>query len=55
VVEDCTSSRKIHDKNVAIWRMRDAGATLSTYESTLYELCRESGSEEFKQITKLVK
>jgi hypothetical protein len=55
VVEDCTSSRKPNDKHVAMDRMRHAGVVVTTYESVLFELCRYSGTETFKALSKLVK
>ena len=55
VVEDCISSRKPDDKAVAIERMRQEGAIISTYESVLFELLRYSGGETFKAISKLVR
>jgi len=55
VVEDCISSRKVNDKAIAVERMRSAGAVITTYESILFELCRESGTETFKTISRLVK
>ncbi|MBP7678902.1 MAG: hydrolase [Bacteroidales bacterium] len=55
VAEDCVSSRKLNDKNMAIARMRRQGAIITTYESVLFELLRYSGTEEFKAISRLVK
>jgi nicotinamidase-related amidase len=55
VVEDCISSRKLNDKKVAVRRMREAGAIITTYESILLELTRLSGTGQFKEISKLVK
>ena len=55
VVADCVSSRKQYDKEIALERMRQEGASISTSESILFELCREAGSDTFKQISKLVK
>ncbi|MCX6148449.1 MAG: hydrolase [Candidatus Kapabacteria bacterium] len=55
VIEDCVSSRKLSDKNTAINRMRAEGAIISSYEAILFELCRVSGTEEFKLISKIVK
>lgn len=55
VVEDCVSSRKKKDKKVAIERIRQEGAMVSTYESILLELCRGAGSETFKAISGLIK
>ena len=55
VVEDCVSSRTLNNKNMAIERMRQEGAIITTYESILFELCRFSGTDAFKAISKLVK
>lgn len=55
VVEDCISSRKNSDKTVALQRMRTSGAIITTYESLLFELCRDSKNEQFKEISQLVK
>ena len=55
VVEDCVSSRRPHDKHVAIERMRSAGAVITTAESLLFELLEEAGTDTFKQISALVK
>jgi nicotinamidase-related amidase len=55
VIEDCVSSRNINDKNIAIERMRYEGAIISSYESILFELCRYSGTDEFKKMSKIVK
>ena len=55
VVEDCVSSRNPGDKVVAIERMRQEGARITTYESILFELTRVSGTETFKKISQLVK
>jgi nicotinamidase-related amidase len=55
VIEDCVSSRFLNNKTVAIERMRQSGAIVSTFESILFELTEESGTELFKGIVKLVK
>ncbi len=55
LVEDCVSSRKVHDKSISVRRMRKEGAIVTSYESILFELCRCSGTDEFKSISKLVK
>jgi nicotinamidase-related amidase len=55
VVEDCVSSRSLNDKQIAIARMRQEGAIITTYESILFELLRFSGTEQFKAISRLVK
>ena len=55
VVEDCVSSRNPNDKKIAIERMRQEGAVITTYESILFELLRYSGTEAFRAVSKLVK
>jgi len=55
VVADCISSRKPMDRDVAIERMRSAGAIITTYESLLFELCEVAGTDTFKELSKLVK
>jgi len=55
VIEDCISSRTPENKKTAVKRMRQEGAIISSYESILFELCRFSGTESFKAISKLVK
>lgn len=55
VVIDCISSRKLIDKQIAIERLIQEGATITTFESILFELCRHSGTEQFKAISKLIK
>lgn len=55
VIEDCVSSRKERDRRVALARMRQEGALISTYESILFELCRFAGTDTFRAISRLVK
>lgn len=55
IVEDCVSSRKPEDKRVAIERMRQEGARITTMESLLFELTRVAGNETFKSISGIVK
>lgn len=55
LVEDCVSSRNPEDKRVAIHRMSSEGVLIATCESILFELTRNSGTEEFKAISSLVK
>lgn len=55
LIEDCVSSRNPNDKMIAIERMRQEGAIISTYESILFELCVVSGTDTFKAISKIVK
>jgi nicotinamidase-related amidase len=55
VAEDCVSSRRPADKAVAIARMRQEGARITTCESLLFELLGAAGTETFKAISRLVK
>ena len=55
VVSDAIGSRNPEDLKVALWRMRDVGCVMTTTESILFELCRQAGTPEFKEISKLVK
>jgi nicotinamidase-related amidase len=55
IVADCISSRKPEDKLIAIERMRQEGARITTLESILFELTRRAGSDVFKSISRLVK
>lgn len=55
VVEDCISSRKKYDKKIALERMKQEGAIITTTESLLFELLREAGTETSKKIQRLIK
>lgn len=55
VVEDAISSRSANDKAVAIERMREVGAIITTTESVLFELLHTCESPNFKAISALVK
>ncbi len=55
VVEDCIGSRNPNDKKIAIERMRQSGAIITTYESILFELLKYSGTDQFREISQLVK
>lgn len=52
---DAISSRKDADYNAALMRFSDEGAIITSTESVLFELLEECRSDEFKQISKLVK
>jgi len=55
VVEDCISSRKKYDKKIALERMKQEGAMITTTESLLFELLREAGTDTSKKIQRLIK
>ncbi|UTH72462.1 hydrolase [Chromobacterium sp. IIBBL 290-4] len=51
VVADAISSRKPQDIELAIARMRAAGAVIVSREMVLFELLEKSGGEHFKQMS----
>lgn len=55
VVADAIASRHRHDHKVAVERLRDCGAVITTVESAIFELLRESGTDAFRQILPLFK
>jgi isochorismate hydrolase len=54
VIEDCTSSRRENDRRVALQRLQAEGIMISSYESILFELMREAGTDTFRAISRLV-
>ena len=52
---DCISSRSQNDFLWAAERMEKAGAVMTTYESILYELLKDSKTEGFREISRIVK
>ena len=55
VCADAVGSRTPLDHNLALARMRQAGAVVTTVESALFELCVECGTSRFKDMLKLIK
>ena len=55
VLADAVSSRRPSDREVALARMRDAGAVITTVESAIYEMMVESGTELFKRLLPIVR
>ena len=55
VISDATSSRSLKDKEVGIERMRSEGITISSTEMLIYELLKDSSTDEFKQALRLIK
>jgi nicotinamidase-related amidase len=52
---DAIGARFDVDYQTALRRMDSAGATLTTTEAALFELCEVAGTPEFKQLSALVK
>ncbi|HUJ13841.1 MAG TPA: hydrolase [Thermoanaerobaculia bacterium] len=55
IVADAVSSRTVQNKEIALGRMTADGAKLSSTEMGLFELTVQSGTDEFRAISKLVK
>ncbi|MBI5104214.1 MAG: isochorismatase family protein [Solirubrobacterales bacterium] len=54
VAVDATGSRHAVDKEVGLRRLERAGATLTTVEAALLELCERAGTPEFKAVQKVI-
>jgi nicotinamidase-related amidase len=55
VVADAVSSRTAENKQLALERMRQAGAFITSVEMILFMLMDKAGTDEFKAISKLIK
>ncbi len=55
LVADAVSSRSEFNKTIALNRMKDAGAFLTTTEMALFELLHSAEGPNFKAISKLIK
>ncbi len=55
VVADAISSRFPENKHYGIERLRQSGAFIVTVEMILFQLMEESGNDEFRAISKLIK
>jgi len=55
VVADAVSSRTSENKQLALERMRQAGAFITSTEMILFMLLDKAGTDEFKGISKLIK
>jgi nicotinamidase-related amidase len=55
MVADAISSRSLDNKDIGIRRMVSDGAKLSSTEMALFELLVETGTDEFRAISRLVK
>lgn len=55
VVADAVSSCNAEERGIALARLRDAGAILTTSESVLYEIMGDAKHEGFKTVAGLVK
>jgi nicotinamidase-related amidase len=55
VCVDGISSRRPLDRDVALGRMQQAGAVLTTTESVIFEWLEEAGTPQFKEVAQLVR
>jgi nicotinamidase-related amidase len=55
VCADAIGSRRDLDRDVALERLRDCGAVITTVESAIFELLREAGTTEFKACLPLLR
>jgi nicotinamidase-related amidase len=55
VVADAVSSRSAQNRSIALQRIVTEGAKLSSTEMALFELCVVSGTQEFREISRLVR
>ena len=55
VAQDAVTSRTEENKQVGLHKMERSGAIVTSVETALFELVGAAGSEEFKQVQRLVK
>ena len=54
VAEDAVASRSEENKRIGLQKMKQAGAVLTSVETALFELLGRAGTDEFKQVQKLI-
>ena len=54
LISDAMSSRNKVDHEIALKRMVERGAILTTSESIIFELCKTADRKEFKEIRKII-
>lgn len=55
VIADAVSSRSPYNKEIALARMRQAGAEITVAESFIFEVMGRAGTEEFRRVLPLLK
>eukprot|EP00347_Sterkiella_histriomuscorum_P022871 403336845 len=55
LVIDAVSSMSYHDRTAGIEALRDAGATITTFQSLAFELARSPECQGYKDLLKLIK
>jgi nicotinamidase-related amidase len=54
VVEDAVGSRTEQNRRIGLQKMSDAGAIVTSVETALFELLGKAGTDEFKQVQRLI-
>jgi len=54
LVSDAMGSRNMLDHEIALQRMIQTGANITTTESIIFELCKTADRKEFKEIRKII-
>ena len=54
IAEDAVASRSDENKRIGLEKMERAGAVLTSVETALFELLGRAGTDEFKQVQKLI-
>ena len=55
LVKDAISSRKLEDLDIAVERTKQEGAKITSTEMIIFQLLKKAGTEEFKEVSKIVK
>lgn len=55
VIADAVSSRTLENKHIGLEKCKDAGATLTSTETVLFELLKTAEDDKFLKIIKLIK
>lgn len=55
LLADCVGARKVEDSRIALERMRQAGAEVTTCEALLFAWMQRAGTEQFKQFSRMIK
>jgi nicotinamidase-related amidase len=54
VARDAVGSRSAENKELGLHKVEQAGAVLTSVETALFELVRQAGTDDFKQVQKVV-
>ena len=55
IISDAMGSRNNLDHEIALQRMLNKGAIITTTESIIFEICKTSDRKEFKEISNIIK